>query len=947
VYKKLFATYIVINCIILQSVYAQQKTYWQQQVNYVIDVSLNDANNTLTGFVKMEYSNNSPDTLHYIWIHLWPNAYKNDRTAFSDQHLENGSTSFYFANEDKRGYINQLDFRVNSITATTEDHPQHQDIVKLLLPQPLAPGSKCKVETPFHVKLPYNFSRGGHVNQAYQLTQWYPKPAVYDKKGWHPMPYLDQGEFYSEFGNYEVQITVPDNYVVAATGNLQDENEIAWLQKRKNYDRRDFIKKLSKKIPASTIIPSSATTKTLHYKQNNVHDFAWFADKTFSVKNERISLPSGKKVNAWIFYYAENESLWQNSMEYVTTAITTKSKWLAEYPYNVVNVVEDVNDQGGMEYPTITILGNGGSKKALDFVINHEIGHNWFYGILASNERQHPWMDEGMNSYYDSRYAIQQYGEDAIDVMPDAPGFIKNKMPKDIRTTILQTLITIKKDQPIETASADFTADNYNMIAYSKAAQWMQLLEKELGSVLFDSAMKQYYTQWQFKHPYPEDFKQIMEQVSGKNLSAIFNLLQKKGSLTASKIKKDIRFAPVVSLKETDKHNYIFAAPAVGYNFYDGVMLGGLLHNYTLLPSKLRFVVAPLYATKSKSVNGIASINYTWRRGNKGQQLITSLGAASFNSDSFTDSTGTINNLRFTKLAPAIKYVFGNKNPRSAVIKYLQWKTFIIGEQQLRFQRDTVRQIDIITYPVQSRYLNQLQFNIVNNRVLYPYTFNATTEQGDGFVRTAATATYYFNYAKGGGLNLRVFAGKFFYLGDKTFIKQFATDPYHLNLTGPKGYEDYTYSNYFIGRSEFETYRSQQIMIRDGGFKVRTDLLGEKIGKTDDWLAAANFTTTIPDAINPLQVLPIKLPLRFFFDIGTYAEAWKKNAATSRFLYDAGLQLSLFKNTVNIYMPLLYSKVYKDYFKSTITEPRLTKNISFSIDIQNISFRKFIPQLAF
>ena len=234
-----------------------------------------------------------------------------------------------------------------------------------------------------------------------------------------------------------------------------------------------------------------------------------------------------------------------------------------------------------------------------------------------------------------------------------------------------------------------------------------------------------------------------------------------------------------------------------------------------------------------------------------------------------------------------------------------------------------------------------------NERVLYPYRGAIQAEQGNGFVRVNFTGNYFFNYVKGGGLNVRLFAGKFFYTGDKTFVKQFETDKYHLNMSGPKGTEDYTYSNYFIGRNEFEKLSSQQIMIRDGAFKVRTDLLSNKIGKTDDWLTAANFTSSIPKQINPLELLPFKIPIKLFADIGTYAEAWKKNAATGRFLYDAGLQLSVLKNIVNIYVPLLYSKVYSDYFKSTIIERRFIKNISFSIDVQNITFKKLFPQISF
>ena len=942
----------------LPTAYCQPSSYWQQQVNYKIDVTLNDVDNSLDGFVKMDYYNNSPDTIHFIWIHLWPNAFKNDKTAFTDQTLENGSTQFYFSNADKRGYINRLAFKVNGEVAKTEDHPQHQEIIKLILPKPIAPKSNAKIETPFHVKLPYNFSRGGYIDQAFHITQWYPKPAVYDRKGWHPIPYLDQGEFYAEFGSYEVQITLPENYVVAATGDLQNESEKQWLSNKKLFIREPLLKKQpqQKKKPedlpaeasakAGNEIPSSPKTKTIQYTQNNVHDFAWFADKTYSTKTDTLQLPSGKIITVNVFYYSENNEVWQSSIAMIKRAILTKSKWLGEYPYHVVTVVDGGNG-GGMEYPTITLLKSGGTEKSLDFVINHEVGHNWFEAILGTNERTHPWMDEGMNTYYDNRYSLQQYGNTNLDIIQTKSPFIKKRLPDDIQHTLLQTVTGIKKDQPIETSSEKFNIFNYNMVAYVKTGDWMQLLEDELGKPLFDNCMQEYYRRWQFKHPYPEDFKKIMEEVSGRNLDATFSLLNKKGDLKKSTVKKDIRFAAVFSMKETDKHNYIFASPAIGYNFYDKLMLGALVHNYTLPQTKFQFLIAPLYATKSKQLNGLGRLSYSLYPGNNGQKFELALAGETFSGDNFTDSTNTTHAQRFSKIVPSLKYIFANKNPRSSITKFIQWKTFLINEQELMFTRDTVNQVDVITYPTASRYVNQLQFVVENNRVLYPYKGALQIEQGEGFARLAFTGNYYFNYAKAGGMNVRVFAGKFFYLGDKTFIKQFETDRYHLNMTGPKGYEDYTYSNYFVGRNEFDKFPNQQIMIRDGGFKVRTDFLSNKIGKTDDWLAALNFTSTIPNTINPLSVLPFKLPIKVFFDIGTYAEAWKKNAATGRFIYDAGLQLSLFKNVVNIYVPILYSKVYTDYFKSTITEKRFLKNIAFSIDLQNISLKKLVPQIPF
>jgi hypothetical protein len=223
-----------------------------------------------------------------------------------------------------------------------------------------------------------------------------------------------------------------------------------------------------------------------------------------------------------------------------------------------------------------------------------------------------------------------------------------------------------------------------------------------------------------------------------------------------------------------------------------------------------------------------------------------------------------------------------------------------------------------------------------------------TAEHGKDFIRTAFTGNYFFNYRKEGGFDVRLFAGKFFYLGSKTYTKEFATDRYHLNMTGANGYEDYTYSDYFIGRNKFDGFPSQQIMMRDGGFKVRTDLYADKVGKTDDWLAAVNLATTIPPGMNPLSLLPVKIPLKVFVDIGTYAEAWDEDAGLDRFIFDTGLQLSLFANTINIYVPILYSRIYKDYIQSVLEkEGRFWKTISFSIDISNFSLRKINRELDF
>ncbi len=908
--------------IFCQLVIGQTGNYWQQKADFNISVSLNDTAHTLDGELKMIYHNNSPDTLTFIWIHLWPNAYKNDRTAFSDQLLENGRTDFYFSEEEKRGYINRLAFKVNNVSAQAEDHPQHQDIVKLLLPKPLAPGEAINIETPFHVKIPYIFSRSGYKGAAFAITQWYPKPAVYDKRGWHEMPYLDQGEFYSEYGDYEVSITVPKKYIVAATGKQQS-------------------------------ILSSGENSTSVYHQNNVHDFAWFANKDFIVQHDTLQLAS-KTIDIYAYSTGKHSKLWNSALPFIKDAVTTKSKWLGEYPYDVVSIVENVADGAGdgMEYPTIAFIETPtNDEKQFDLLVNHEVGHNWFYGILGTNEREHPWMDEGLNSYYDYRYIQQKYNDKAPGASAANTSFLKNRLPEDDQEMFLKTLISVNKDQPIETTSENFSSANYGLVAYTKTAKWMQLLEKELGTELFDSCMKTYFQRYKFTHPAPEDFKKTLTEVSGRDLNNQFSLLQKKGYLAPAQ-KKDIKISTVFNFKDADKHNYIILTPAAGYNAYDKLMIGGMIHNYTLPLNKFRFIAVPLYATGSKQLNGIGNINYNYFSENKINKITMGVSGARFSTKQSLDTFGRKIFENFYKVVPYVQLYFKHP-PRSTKSTWIDIRTYFIGEQ--KFDNGSYAVIagsdSTVSYPNKTvrstRYINQVSFNMADDRVLYPYFGQLQFQQGKGFYRANLNANYFFNYSKGGGLQVRLFAAKFGYIGDDNNFDAFQYQPKLLAATGE---EDYTYSNYFIGRTgstaNSETpvknlgLGAHQVMIRDGGLKLRVDQSYFLQGRSENWVAAFNFNSTIPD------IFPVKLPIKLFFDAGSYAEGWKEDALTSKVLYVGGLQLSLFKNIVNIYAPLIYSKDFRDNLKTFPEQNTFLKRMTFSIDIQNLRLAKLFPQLS-
>ena len=897
-----------------------QQSYWQQEANFTINVSLNDQDNTLEAFETIEYVNHSPDTLHFIWFHIWPNAYKNDRTAFSEQLLKERRTDFYFSKPTQKGYINQLNFKADGANATIVNDSNHIDIIKVVLPKPLAPGSKTFIATPFKIKLPYNFSRGGHVGKDYQVTQWFPKPAVYDQKGWHPMPYLDQGEFYSEFGNFDVEITVPSAYVVAATGVLQDE---ATLQELKEKGKHTIVGK----------------SKTWHFKQNTVHDFAWFASKEFEVHYDTAILLSNKVIDVFSYYKPKSKG-WEQSVAYAKDGLKKYSGWIGDYPYTVCSLVQGSKNEnsGGMEYPAITLITTQQTGRQLDATIVHEVGHNWFYGVLASNERLHPWMDEGTNSYYQKRYEKEKYPTPSVK----KSGFA-NKLPANDEEMLLETMAKIEKDQPIETSSADFTTVNYGLSAYYKTSEWMKKLEVELGKELFDKIMRNYYSEWKFKHPYPEDFKASIEHASGKNLDNDFNLLHTTGAFTSTE-KKSLQ--PSLLFNLNNKHNYINIAPAVGYNNYDKGMIGGLIHNYTLPLPTFQYFAGILYGTGSEKLNGFGRVSYNVYKRNF--HFSTALSYLSFSQNDFIPANKAKLILGVKRWVPSAKLTLFDEDPLSTRRFTIQWKTFLLNEGALNFKTvyappDT---FDIVSVVNNHSYINRLSLSVSDNRVLFPYSLTLATDQGKDFIKTGLTAKMFFNYPDGkSGFYARFFAGKLFYLKPATNAVRFRNDRYFLNMSGPKGNDDYTYSDYFIGRNEYQGWQSQQIMERDGFFKVNTELLGNKVGKTDDWLMSANLSSDLPDNINPLSILPIKVPLKVFVDVGTYSEAWKDNPASGRFIYDAGIQIPLFHSLIDIYIPLIYSKVYSNYYKSTITEKRFLKTIAFTINISRFKVQDVLKDV--
>jgi len=519
---------ILCLCLVFPVRKISSQNYFQQKVSYEINVTLNDIKHELRGFESVQYINNSPDTLEFLYFHLWPNGYSGNNTQLAKELIRRDGKSKLFNNAELRGYIDSLDFEVDGQGIIWSFQEGYPDICQLMLNQPLKPGDTIYISTPFHLKIPKGVtSRMGHIGESYQISQWYPKPAVYDRSGWHQMPYLDQGEFYSEFGSFDVSITLPANYVVGATGNLQNEEEKKWLNnltadtawmRIPDYLREGF--------PAS-----SKQMKTLHYTENNIHDFAWFADKRFHVLKGSVRLPeSGRLVTTWAMFTDLDAHLWRKSISYINSAIWHFSKWNGDYPYGTYTAVQSALNAGsGMEYPELSVIGEAPDAYSLDDVISHEICHSWFYSALGSDERRFPFMDESITTANESRYMEARYpGKKLWEIdlkSRKLAGFFNiDKMPVQ-RIQELDWIVPARNnlEQKINLAAPEFTFNNYESIIYSKASLGFNYLRSYLGDSIYDSIMHDYYRLWKNKHPSPDDLRNVFNSHTEKDLTWFFD----------------------------------------------------------------------------------------------------------------------------------------------------------------------------------------------------------------------------------------------------------------------------------------------------------------------------------------------------------------------------------------------------------------------------------------
>ncbi|MBN2280121.1 MAG: M1 family metallopeptidase [Candidatus Marinimicrobia bacterium] len=505
--------------------------YYQNEVNYKINVTLDDSRHLLEGTEKIIYYNHFPQPLEKICLLLYPNAYKNEQTHFARQQKKYGKTEFLNSKEHQRGYI-----AIDSISVAGKQ-------ANLLLPAdsitigyidlefPLRTGDSIEIFLDWTVKIPESFSRMCHSGQKYYITQWFPKIPVYDERGWHPYPYLTVGEFFYEFGDYEVSITLPENYVVAATGTLvSPRQEMFFLDSLKNVGTAvmDMNEKefrtwhSSHKNP-----PSREKLKKLTYKAENVVDFAWTASKEHLVQRSNFAYEnSTDSIAVWNFFLPENRESWKYALEASKKTLVSYGNLCGPYPFPQVTSVDgDLTAGGGMEYPMLTIINASKNQMAMWQVIGHEIGHNWFYGILGFDERMQPWMDEGLNTYGEMRFLEEQL-PDSLALLGQYPR-LKNHLDNlNTQNLYLLALMNSYHMNLIERGDQDSwiyeKESHYFISVYQRPSMGLRLMEASVGSENFTQAMNQFYEEWKFKHPKPIDMQHSFEKILQKDLDWFF-----------------------------------------------------------------------------------------------------------------------------------------------------------------------------------------------------------------------------------------------------------------------------------------------------------------------------------------------------------------------------------------------------------------------------------------
>lgn len=464
-----------------------QRDYWQQRVDYTMDIQFNSSNHRFTGTQKLVYTNNSPDTLTKVYYHLYFNAFqpgsmmdvRSRNLPDPDRRVMDRISKL---KEDEIGYQH-----VGSLKQDGKDlsYKVYGTVLEVTLAKPILPKTKATFDLQFEAQVPVQIRRSGRNNRegiSYSMTQWYPKMAEYDFQGWHAYQYVAR-EFHGVWGDFDVKITIDPKFVIGGTGALQNPDQIGH-----GYESN----------PANVKRPSG--NLTWHFKAKDVIDFAWAADPEYT--HDKAKVPNGPELH---FFYQKNEKTaetWKKMQEYAVKVFEYLNEHFGKYPFDRYSIIQ--GGDGGMEYPMCTLILGEGSLAGVSGTMAHEVAHSWYQMTLASNEGLHAWMDEGFTDFA---------SDEAMNSILGNPSNHQGSYASYF------SLVNSGLQEPANQHSDHFNTNRaYSTMAYSMGAVFLEQLKYLMGEKNFYIGMRRYYNTWKMKHPEPNDFIRVMEKVSGLQL---------------------------------------------------------------------------------------------------------------------------------------------------------------------------------------------------------------------------------------------------------------------------------------------------------------------------------------------------------------------------------------------------------------------------------------------
>ncbi|HEY4319685.1 MAG TPA: M1 family metallopeptidase [Gemmatimonadales bacterium] len=485
--------------------------YWQNRADYDLNATLDTATKTLNGQMTLRYTNNSPDTLRFIWIQTEQNAFKNNSL---NSYIFPANSRFGAKNFEGGDVIDRFEQVLPGATPKAAGRHikvalrDNETVTKVDLAQPLAPGKTATFDVAWHFLIPeHGADRMGRDGALYELAQWYPRMCVYDDvRGWNTDPYLGQGEFYLDYGDFNLAVTVPAGYIVAATGTLKNAaevltpHEIALLAKAIHSDTTIRIITAAD-LKSGDARPKKSGTQTWRFNARNVRDAVWAASPDY-----QWDASSYKGAYAFAYYRPNTVRVWSDAADQSRMSIMEYSERWFPYPWPQISAVE--GPISGMEYPMLAMETMSDQQSGLYNVLTHEIGHMWYPMIVGSNEREYMWQDEGFNTFINTFSEARRYPANG-DQMARA-AYDRNQ---------IELLMRVGADKPIMINPDRIDPNLLGFSAYVKPEVGLQLLRQEiLGPAAFDDAFRTYTARWAFKHPTPTDFFRTMEDVSGRRL---------------------------------------------------------------------------------------------------------------------------------------------------------------------------------------------------------------------------------------------------------------------------------------------------------------------------------------------------------------------------------------------------------------------------------------------